>query len=324
VARASGLRHHRSVSRDELPAAAIPRRWLRTAATRARDVALLTAHSLWRGVVGVYNSDDLTHAASIAYYALLSLFPFLLLVISVIGSVTADERARNEALGFVFRYFPTRLEFVTRQLSLFQDTRVGFGVFGSIALVWASLGVFSAISTAVNHAWRVEKQRSYLKHKLVSFLMLLATASVLLLAVVLISAAAVVRAQWFAHVALNFPGLFAFQGLGIRAGATVLLMIAVGLIFYFIPNAQVRFRDVWVGAVVTGLLWRGAFEGFSWYIRDVPRFTVHGSIATVVAFLVWIYIASVILLYGVEFTAAYSRMRRRRPDTVPAAPSPRV
>lgn len=309
--------------RAEVPAST-PRKWLRAAATRTREVLTLSAHSLWRGVVGVYNSDDLTHAASIAYYALLSLFPFLLLVISVVGSVTADEHARNEALGFVLRYFPTRLEFVTRQLTLFQETRVGFGVFGSIALVWASLGVFSAISTAVNHAWGVEKQRSYLKHKLVSFLMLLATASILLIAVVLISAAAVVRAQWFAHVTLRFPSLLAFQGFGFRFGAMLLLIVAVGLIFYFIPNAQVRFRDVWVGAVVTGLLWRGAFEAFSWYMRDVPRFTVHGSIATIVAFLVWIYIASVILLYGVEFTAAYSRMRLRRPDPVPAAPSPRL
>jgi YihY family inner membrane protein len=306
-----------------VPAATV-RRWLRAVATRSREVVVLTAHSLWRGVVGVYNSDDLTHAASIAYYALLSLFPFLLLVISVIGNVTSDDHARNEALGFVFRYFPTRLEFVSRQLDLMHQARLGFGVFGSIALVWASLGVFSAISTAVNHAWRVEKQRSYLKHKLVSFLMLLATASLLLLAVALISAAAVVRAQWFAHVAPNFPVLFAFQGMGLRLGATLLVVIGVGLIFYFVPNAQVRFRDVWVGALVTGLLWRGAFAGFSWYMRDVPRFTVHGSIATIVAFLVWIYIASVILLYGVEFTAAYSRLRRRRPEPVPAAPTPRV
>jgi YihY family inner membrane protein len=314
-----------SVARADASAApGYAQRWIRAATSRARQVALLTAHSLWRGVVGMYQGDDLTHAASIAYYALLSLFPFLLLVISVIGSVTADEHARTEALGFVFRYFPTRLEFVQRQLALVQETRVRFGVAGSIALVWASLGVFGAISTAVNHAWGVEKQRSYLKHKLVSFLMLLATASILLIAVALISAAAVVRASWFSAVLARFPGLLAFQGLGLRFGATVLLMVAVGLIFYFLPNAQVRFRDVWVGAVVTGLLWRGAIEGFSWYVRDVPRFTVHGSIAAVVAFLVWIYIASVILLYGVEFTAAYSRMRRRRPDPVPAAPSPRI
>jgi membrane protein len=82
---------------------------------------------------------------------------------------------------------------------------------------------------------------------------------------------------------------------------------------------------VWIGALVTGLLWKGALEGFSWYMRDMTRFTrVNGSIAAVVVFLVWVYIQAVILLYGVEFTAAYARLRRGRPEDVPAAPTPRT
>jgi membrane protein len=299
-------------------------RWASAVISPARRVGILTLHSLWRGVLGIYHSEDLTHAASIAYYALLSLFPFLLIVISVIGSLTADQDARAAALSFVFRYFPTRLEFVTGQLMLMQQTRLQLGVFGSITLVWGSLGVFSAISTAVNHAWGVEKQRSYLKHKLVSFLMMLAASGFVLLTVILISASQVVRASWFEHVLARFPALFLLQGFGVRYGSIVPLVVGIGLVFYFIPNAKVRFRDVWVGAIVTGLLWRGAFEGFSWYMRDVSRFSVHGSIGAVVAFMLWIYISSVLLLYGVEFTAAYSRMRRRRPEPIPAAPAPRV
>ena len=63
------------------------------------------------------------------------------------------------------------------------------------------------------------------------------------------------------------------------------------MIFYFVPNAKVRLRDVWVGALITGLLWKGALEGFSWYMSDMTRFTrVNGSIAAVVAFLVWVYV----------------------------------
>ncbi len=57
---------------------------------RAREVALLTALSAWRGFLGFYNSDDLTYAASIAYYALLSLFPFFLLAFALLGRATAD------------------------------------------------------------------------------------------------------------------------------------------------------------------------------------------------------------------------------------------
>jgi membrane protein len=297
--------------------------WLTELLWRAQQVGLLTLNSLWRGVVGVYNSDDLTHAASIAYYALLSLFPFLLLISSVIGSLTADEHRGAAAMSFVLRYFPTRLEFVTRQLRLLQEGRVRLGIAGSLALIWASLGVFSAVSTAVNHAWGVERQRSYLKHKLVSFLMMLAAGTILMITVILIGAGQLVGASWFAVVLERFPALLMFRGLGVRYGATLLLIFGVGLVFYFIPNAKVRFRDVWAGAIVTGVLWRVAFEGFSWYVRDMSRFSIHGSLGAVVVFMLWIYISSVILLYGVEFTAAYSRMRRGRPDAIPAAPTPR-
>lgn len=300
------------------------RRWLFALTRRARRVVKLSGQSAWRGVVSLYNSDDLTHSASIAYYALLSLFPFLLLVISVLGSLTADEPARVATLNFVLRYFPARLEFVTAQLSQLQRTQVPLGVVGALALIWAALGFFSAVSTAVNHAWRVERQRSYLKHKLVAFLMLLAACALLTLTLVVFSASQVVGASWFATVSARFPWLYTLRGLGVNWAATFLLILGVGLVFYFVPNAKVRFRDVWVGAVLTGLLWRAAFEGFSWYVRDMSRFSVHGSIGAVVVFLLWVYVSSVILLYGVEFTAAYSRIRRGRPDEAPAAPAPRV
>ena len=114
------------------------------------------------------------------------------------------------------------------------------------------------------------------------------------------------------------------QGFALKSASTIIFILLVGLVFYFVPNAAVRFRDVWVGAVLTGLLWRGALAGFSWYVRDMSRFSIHGSIAAVVVFLVWVYISAVILLFGAQVTAAYARLRRRRPDEIPAAPTPRV
>jgi membrane protein len=301
------------------------RRWALAVLVRGRRVARLSLQALWQGFLSLYNSDDLTHSASIAYYALLSLFPFLLLVISVLGSLTADEQARQATLNFVLRYFPTRLEFVTSQLMALQRTQVPLGVVGGLALVWAALGFFSAISTAVNSAWRVEKQRSYLKHKLVSFLMLVAACTLLIVTLAIVSAGQVVEASWFAVVTERFPWLLTLRSLGVRWIATLTLILAVGLVFYFIPNAKVRFRDVWVGALLTGLLWRTAFAGFAWYVRDMSRFvSIHGSIGAVVVFLLWVYVSAIILLYGVEFTAAYSRIRRGRPMQQPAAPAPRL
>ena len=279
----------------------------------------------WRGLIRLINGNDLTHAASIAYYALLSLFPFLLLCISILGSVTADDADRLAVLTFVFRYFPTQFDFVSTQLEAFTATRVRVGVGGALALIWASLGVFGAITSAVNEAWGVEKQRSFLKHRLVSFVMLVASGGVLIVALFLVSAVEIAEASWFGVMLARFRWLQALQSLTVTYSATILLIIAVGLIYYFIPNAKTRFRDVWVGAVLTGVLWRLAFSGFSWYIGRSTRLNlIHGSVAAVVVFLLWVYVSSVILMFGVEFTAAYARLRRRRPDEMPAAPAPRV
>jgi membrane protein len=225
----------------------------------------------------------------------------------------------------VLRYFPSQFEFITTQLDAFGDSAASLGVAGTLALMWGALGVFGAISTAVNYAWGVEKQRSFWKHKLFSFVMMLVAGLILLVALLLVSASQVVGASWFAGVLAHFPGLGILRGFTLRHATTLLFIVVVGFIFYFVPNAKVRFRDVWIGAVVTGLLWKGALEGFSWYIRDMTRFTrVNGSIAAVVVFLVWVYVQAVILLYGVEFTAAYARLRRGRPDEVPAAATPRT
>ena len=292
---------------------------------RLRAELRLSGLAGWRGVVELVNGNDLTHAASIAYYALLSLFPFLLLVIGLLGAVTADDADRIAVLSFVFRYFPTQLDFVTGQLDALRAARLQLGVAGSLALIWGSLGVFGAVTSAVNEAWGVEKQRSFWKHRLVSFLMLVAAGSVMMLALLLVTLIQMAQATWFGAMLARFTWLANLQSFAVRNLATMLLIVGVGLVFYFIPNAKTRFRDVWVGAVLTGLLWRVAFQGFAWYIRvNAGLKMIHGSVATVIVFLLWIYVSSIILMYGVEFTAAYARLRRRRPDELPAAPSPRV
>ena len=292
---------------------------------RASEIARLSGESLWRGFLGFYHSDNLTYAASIAYYSLLSLFPLTMLAVSILGRATADEDSRSEVLDFVFQYFPSQFDFIRTQLDSFRAHSVTFGVFGTIALIWGALGVFGAVTTAVNYAWGVEKTRSYWSHKLFTFVMMLVAGALLLAALLLVSASQVVGATWFAGVLRHFPGLVVLRSFAIRNATTVLFIVVVGLVFYFVPNAKVRFRDVWIGAFITGLLWKVALVGFSWYMSDMSRFTrVNGSIAAVVVFLVWVYLQAVILLYGVEFTAAYARLRRGRPEEAPAAPTPRT
>lgn len=292
---------------------------------RARAELRLSGLAAWRGLVELVSGADLTHAASIAYYALVSLFPFLLLAISLLGVITADDADRVAVLDFVLRYFPTQLDFVTSQLDALREARLQLGVAGGLALIWGALGVFSAITNAVNEAWGVEKQRSFWKHRLVSFMMLVAAGGVMVVALALVTLVQMAQATWFGAMLARFAWLTALQSFAVRNLATLLLIVGVGLVFYFIPNAKTRFRDVWVGAVLTGLLWQAAFQGFAWYVRvSAGVQLIHGSVATVIVFLLWVYVSAVILMYGVEFTAAYARLRRRRPDDVPAAPSPRL
>src|SRR4029079_1487003 len=91
----------------------------------------------------------------------------------------------------------------------------------------------------------------------------------------------VVGASWFGAFTESYPSLLRVRGLTVSSAATLSLVIGVGLIFYFVPTAKVRFRDVWVGATLTGLLWRVAFAGFAWWVRDMLRYRIHGSIGGV-------------------------------------------
>ncbi|BCS33990.1 hypothetical protein TBR22_A32190 [Luteitalea sp. TBR-22] len=281
------------------------------------SVPRAVAVASWRALVRFFNSDNLTYASSISYYALLSLFPLFLLLFSILGSATTDEDARLRVLGFVLRYFPRQFDFLSTQIDAFRQQRFQLGFFASLLMIWSSLGVFGAITTAVNYAWKVERQPNFFKHKLVAFLML-ATASVLLVtALTIISAGSVVESNWFAARVGETPAAEWARGVWARWASTLLFIGVTGLIFYFVPNTnKVRFRDVWPGAIIAGLLWRVALAGFSWYVRDLSRFSVHGTIAGVVVFLLWVYVSSAVLLYGVELTVAYAQIRRlaRQPD----------
>ena len=223
----------------------------------ARDIVRLTGLSFWRGFVSFYNSDNLTYAASVSYYSLLSLFPVLLLSLSVLGWVTSDVDDRAIVLNFILQYFPRQFDFITTQLDAVRNTKVSFGLAGTIGLVWGAVGFFGALSTAVNYAWGVEKQRSFWRHRLFSFVMLGFAGLILLTTLLLVSATQFVGASWAAVVVDRFPGLLVLRSLTIRYATTLLFIFVVGLIYYVVPNAKVRFRDVWIGA----LDHRAAVEG---------------------------------------------------------------
>ena len=193
------------------------------------------------------------------------------------------------------------------------------GVVGTIVIVWASMGFFGALTSAVNHAWGVDQPPGFFKHKLIAFIMLTIAALLMVAALSLVSVAEVAESWWFSGLLTRYPALNTLRGFVVRNAPTPMFMLIVGLIYYFVPNAKVRLRDVWYGAILAGVLWRLAFAGFSAYVRNASRFSVNGSIAAVVVFLVWVYLSAVILLYGVEVSAAYARLRKNLPQQAPAA-----
>ncbi|MCC7044258.1 MAG: YihY/virulence factor BrkB family protein [Acidobacteria bacterium] len=277
---------------------------------------LLSVRALRLGLIEFYRSSNLTFASSIAYYALLSIFPFILLVLSVLARIAVNEGTDGPTLlDLLSNALPSRFDFLAQQFGELARAPLNLSVAGTIITLWASMGVFGAITSAINHAWGVETNYSFLKHKLVAFIMLLAAGALAIIAMTVASAAHVVESTWFADVLARYPNLAWLSGVIVSNAVTPAFILVVGLIYYFVPNTDVRLRDVWFGAIVAGLLWRLAFSGFAFYVRDLSRFTVHGSVAAVVVFLVWIYLSAVILLYGVEVTAAWARLRletRRR------------
>ncbi|OFW46287.1 MAG: hypothetical protein A3J29_00090, partial [Acidobacteria bacterium RIFCSPLOWO2_12_FULL_67_14b] len=239
------------------------------------------------------------------------LFPFLLLVLSLVGTIVADDSDRTAVVNFAVNYFPARVGFITRQIDAFRETRLRIGVAGFAGLTWASLGFFGAVSTAVNYAWGVETPRSFLKDRLFAFFMLLAAGLLFVVAVVLTSAGPLIQTTWFAQVLQRFAGLAWLLGLAARSVSTLLLVVVLGFVYYFVPHTNVRFRDVWPGALLAGVVWRLVFAAFSLYLGDFSRLDrIHGSLAAVVVFLLWIYVSAVVMLYGVQFTAACGRLRR--------------
>lgn len=269
-----------------------------------------------QGARDLVEGDALTHAASVAYYTLLSLFPFLLLLMSAAGRITAWPAARDVVVGLVVQHFPRQFDFVASQLDAFRTQSLQIGLGGMAALAWAALGVFGAVSTAVNTSWGVERPRSFVHHRAFSFLMMLASGVMLAAGVTLVSAVRIVQARWFRD--LGVQGVVADWLRGAAPGylITGLFVLAVALVLRYVPNTRVRFADVWPGAVLTALLWRAAGKLLSWYAADMARWSVHGSVASVVVFLLFVYVLAVVLLYGVEMTAVYARLRRSEPRMI--------
>ena len=267
----------------------------------------LSGRAIVRGTRAFYGSNNLTFASSIAYYSLLSFFPFVLISLDVLGRLVVGH-GEAPFLRLVAQVVPSQLDFVAVQTDELARAPLKLSVLSTALTLWASMGVFSAVTSAVNYAWNVDRPLSYFKTTLVSFAMLMAAAVLLLVALALMSVTQARDADWFARLVSVVPVIGRVERLLVLGAPTAMLIVVIGMIYYFVPNAKIRLRDVWLGAILAGGLWRLAFMAFSIYVRSYSRWSVHGSVTAVVLFLVWVYVSAVILLYGVEVSAACARL----------------
>ena len=277
---------------------------------RSRRALIIGWRATGRGFVEFYNSNNLTYASSIAYYSLLSFFPFILLVLTVLTRLAVGPSDERMVIAIVERALPSNFDFLSDQVVELRRTPIPLTIVGALIMIWASTGVFGAITSAVDHAWATEKPHSYLKHQFIAFTMTLSAGFVFMAALFIIGAAQVAHTGWYGTLERQWPWLHDLTGFAAYYSLVPAAIIATGLVYRFAPNTKVRLRDVWFGAILAGILWRIALAGFSWYLGSIANFSVHGQVGAVVAFLVWVYVSAVILLYGVEVTAAYAQLRK--------------
>lgn len=257
-------------------------------------------------------------ARSIAYYALFAIFPAILMLIVLASTVLNLAEVQETVLALVTEYMPIALDVVAANIEHLLETRETVGLVALIGLLWSASGVFSAIYRAVNQAWGIQKPKLVLSEKLYGLAMIAAIGVLFLFTLSIDPIVSLARTRpmsllgWQSATALaSRPGTDRLVG---WLSALVPALLSVGafvLMYRTMPRAPVRWRDVWLGGLIAGLLWQAGQKLFAWYLANFATYDViYGSVGAIIAFLLWAYLSGQILLLGAEFTAECSRWRR--------------
>ncbi|HKP89297.1 MAG TPA: YihY/virulence factor BrkB family protein [Thermoleophilaceae bacterium] len=264
--------------------------------------------------VSEFQSDNLSDwAAALTYYSVLALFPMLIVLVALLGIVGQDQTVttligslQEAGLGKVAKSIRDPLQQVI-------DHKGGAGAllgFGLLVSLWSASGYVGAFMRAANAIYDVQEGRSFWKRRPMQVVMTLGM--VLLLALVL--------------VALVLTGSLAVaigDAIGVGRSAVdvwkvakwpvlaLVVMTMFALLYYVAPNVrQPRFRWVTPGGVLAVLLWVAASAGFGIYLSNLGSYDrTYGALASVIVFLVWLWITNLALLLGAEFDAELERER---------------
>lgn len=254
--------------------------------------------------LGVHDASHM--AAGVAYYAVLSLFPLILGLISVLGFFLPSETVQEELFDFFRTNLPESIDVLERNIEGVIQLRGPLGLLSLLGLLWSGSAMFGAISRAINRASNIRQERPFLIRKLHDVLMALSMGILLLLSLGMTSIFTILS-----HTSLPLSGAI------INFAAILLALLVNGAIFLLmyklIPNVKTYWRYVWPGAVLAAFLFEVAKIMFLLYLSHFANYElIYGSVGSVIVLLLWIYISAFILILGAEFNYQYGLMREER------------
>jgi membrane protein len=279
------------------------------------------ANDLTWGIPGIvrdaiqhFDEADAAEAtASVAYYALFSLFPILLVLVTAGSFVLESDQVQQWVLDFVLVAFPVAQRLIERNIEGILQLRGTVGIVALVSLLWSASSVLTVLARNINRAWPEAKPRGYMERRLLALGMVGGLAVLLFLSAVLNALLDVLarfrvplgvgfllnETSWWTVLLGVMPRLFAFVAL-------------MGL-YRWVPNTKVRWSEAFCGALVATPAGEIATSGFAWYLGSgIPRYElVYGSLGTVVAMMLWIYIGVWITLFGAHIVAAVARHSER-------------
>jgi membrane protein len=249
-------------------------------------------------------------AAALAYYTAFSLAPILVIAIAVAGLVFGQEAVRAQVLEQVGMLAGAEgAGMIESMVEARQDTgtNVLAAAIGIGALLFGAGGVFLQLQDAMNTMWEVtpKPDRGFLamiKERIFSFAMVLAVGFLLLVSLVISAALASLEG----YVVGLLPEYELIMQIVSYIITFVLITLIFALIFKYVPDAVIEWRDVWLGAAVTGFLFLVGQIAISLYLGNTDFTAQFGAAGAVLVILLWVYYSAMISFFGAEFTQVYA------------------
>lgn len=248
-------------------------------------------------------------SAALAYYAVFSLGPLLILVISIAGLVydkaAIQEQVQSQVRGLVGN---NAAEMIGGMVASPAKGSHGImAVVGIVVLIFGATGVFGQLQSSLNTIWEVKPKPGrgmggFVRDRFLSFSMVLGVAFLLLISMVISTALAAFSGFVGNHLPLS-SSIAKVLHYGISFAVITALF---AMMFRFLPDAKVRWRDVWIGAMGTSLLFTVGKFALGHYLARDSVTSAYGAAGSLVAILLWVYYSSLILFLGAEFTQAYA------------------